>query len=101
MRCEAVTETWRLRSFAATNRQEIRQIIEVMSGPKRTDEELRQLVKSWFAEAQEKTNQDDAEFAAWNKERRKWTAGSSGGLGDFWGSDSGGNSGGGDGGGGD
>ena len=43
-----------------------------MSAPNLTDEELRQLGKSWFAEAQEQSERESAEFAAWNKGRNKF-----------------------------
>ena len=38
---------------------------------KRTDEDLHELAKGWFAEARKKSAQDEAEFEAWNKERPK------------------------------
>ena len=41
---------------------------------------LAALAREWFTEAREKTAQEDAEFATWNKQRKKWTAGSDGGL---------------------
>jgi hypothetical protein len=78
-----------------------------MRDPSSTDEDLKRLGKKWFAEARQKSAQDDADFDAWDKERRKWTPlGYYGGPGGYWGStgdsgDSGGGSGGGDGGGGD
>lgn len=41
---------------------------------------LAELAREWFTEAREKTAQEDAELTAWNKNRKKWTAGSDGGL---------------------
>jgi hypothetical protein len=42
--------------------------------PKLSYEQVRRLARTWFAEAREKSEQDDAEFAAWQKEHRKWNS---------------------------
>lgn len=68
-----------------------------MSKQSPTDEDLRLLGKRWFAEARELTEQETAELRAWNKERRRRTAGAD--SGGFFSSDA--DSCGGDGGGGD
>jgi len=44
-----------------------------MSGPHRTDEELRQLAKSWFSEARQKSAQEETEVKDWLNARRKWS----------------------------
>ena len=44
-----------------------------MNGPNRTDEELRQLAKSWFSEARRKSAQDETEVNEWFGTRRKWS----------------------------
>ena len=57
------------------------------------DDRIARLAREWFAEAREKSAREDGDFAAWNRERRKWTNYDSGG--DFgFGSDSGGDGGG-------
>ncbi len=74
-----------------------------MSGPDRNDEELRQLAKSWFSEARQKSAREETEVNEWFNTRRKWSpltgyyGGSSrsrddsdGGGGDFSGDGSGG-----------
>jgi hypothetical protein len=65
-----------------------------MSGPHRTDEELRQLAKSWFSETRQKSAQEEAEVNEWFNARRKWSpltgyysSGSDGGGGDCGGGD--------------
>ena len=63
----------------------------------RTDEDrLARLGREWFTEAQQKSQREDAEFSAWNRERKKWTsdAGDGGWL-DWGGGDGGGDGGGG------
>ena len=67
-----------------------------INGPKHTDEELRQLAKTWFSEARQKSAQEDAEVTAWHNGRRKWSplgyyGGSSGSRG-YGSDDSGGDS---------
>lgn len=66
--------------------------------PKLSYEDVRRLARAWFAEAHEKSEQDDAEVATWTREQRKWNSysddGSSGSLGS---DDGGGDCGGGDG----
>ena len=44
-----------------------------MSGPKHTDEELRQLAKAWFSEARQKSAQEETEVNEWFSTRRKWS----------------------------
>ena len=44
-----------------------------MFGSKRSDDELKRLGKTWFAEARAKSEKEEAEFTTWNKERRKWS----------------------------
>ena len=43
-----------------------------MIGPKLSDDDLRRLGAAWFAAVRETNAQEAAEFAAWDKERRKW-----------------------------
>jgi hypothetical protein len=57
------------------------------------DDRITRLAREWFAQAREKSAREDEDFAAWNRERKKWTAYGSGG--DFgFGSDGGGDGGG-------
>lgn len=55
-------------------------------------EEARRLARIWFAEAREKSEQDEAEVTAWKKEQRKWNSfgGDGGGDGSFGGGGDGG-----------
>lgn len=52
-------------------------------------EDVRRLARTWFAEAREKSNRDEAEVEDWKKEQRKWNS-YGGGFSDWSGSDDGG-----------
>lgn len=41
---------------------------------------LADLAREWFADARETSAREDAEFAAWNKDRKKFTAGAGGSI---------------------
>jgi len=56
------------------------------------DERLTGLGRRWFADARETSARDEADFAAWNRERQKWSP--AGGFGDGGWPESGGSSGG-------
>ncbi len=59
-------------------------------------EDVRRLARTWFAEAKEKSDRDEAEISTWKKAHRKWNSSPDSGSG-FWDSgDSGGDCGGGD-----
>ena len=38
-----------------------------------SNDRLARLAREWFAEAREKSAREEADFAAWNRERKKWT----------------------------
>jgi hypothetical protein len=59
------------------------------------DDRTARLARTWFAEAHAKSVRDDEDFAAWNRERKKWTNYDSGGDFGYW-PDTGGGDGGGD-----
>ena len=42
-------------------------------------EEVRRLARIWFADAHEKSEQDEAEVTAWTTEQRKWRSFGGGG----------------------
>jgi hypothetical protein len=44
-----------------------------MNGSNRSDDELRQLAKSWFSEARQKSAQEETEVNEWFNSHRKWS----------------------------